>query len=376
MTMAAMDERTSATFVEGLTPEAGHIMNRINNDLATIMGQAELLERHPDISGRAGLAAGEILKAAEQAAGAVKRLQDGALRDKKEPLSEKPGLTGYLNHFIDNHRVTGNLYMFENNRTVVLRRDMEETGAYEPRNRGLSPFLEKVLKYFVTLQEEGDEVLLKSLVKEEYFYISLIRGSKEKHENFDIAGHDFGSPDVLPPDIADESMVEMLVDNQGEVSFDRFGRSPTYLTFRFPCRDSSEPRAIIEEPPSDFSDLKILAIDDQQMILDLLGGICQSLGMELAAYQDPRQGIEAFKNEKFDIVMVDLAIGQTSGWDIAREIKRHIPETPVIMMTGWGIRIDPERAVDGGVDFTLAKPFRIEQLTEVISQAKTKIISS
>jgi CheY-like chemotaxis protein len=375
MSMAGMDERMSASFVEGLTPEAGHIINRINNDLATIMGQAELMERHPDISGQIRLAAGEILKAAEQAAGAVKRLQDKATSPEMEALPEGQGLTDYLNRFIDNHRVTGNLYMFENNRTVVLQRDLGDSSRYQPRNHDLSPFLEGVLKYFVTLQEEGDEVLLSSLLTGGYFYISLIRGSRDRHESFSPAAHDFGSPDVLPPDIAGDDMIKMLEENEGAVSFDRFGRRPTYLTFRFPCPDELD-EAPVEKSPSEFAGLRILAIDDQQMILDLLTGICQSLGLELAAFQDPDKGLEEFRNRPFDIVMVDLAIGQISGWDIAREVKRSAAETPVIMMTGWGINIDPERATSGGVDFTLAKPFRIEQLMEVIGKAKTKLISS
>jgi DNA-binding NtrC family response regulator len=119
----------------------------------------------------------------------------------------------------------------------------------------------------------------------------------------------------------------------------------------------------------------MLAIDDQQMILDLLMGICQSVGIELTAVREPAEGVALFKRGHFDVVMVDLALGQVSGWDIAGEIKRHAPETPVILMTGWGMNIGPEDAARAGVDFTLSKPFRIEQLTDIILQAKTRLLS-
>ena len=74
--------------------------------------------------------------------------------------------------------------------------------------------------------------------------------------------------------------------------------------------------------------------------------------------------------------MLDLAIGQVSGWDLAREVKRLSPETPVIMMTGWGIDIESDEMARAGVDFSLPKPFKIEQLVEIIRKAKTKLTSS
>jgi FixJ family two-component response regulator len=57
---------------------------------------------------------------------------------------------------------------------------------------------------------------------------------------------------------------------------------------------------------------------------------------------------------------------------VAREIKRLSPQTPVILMTGWGINFSPDELSRDGIDFTLAKPFRIEQLTEIIARARPK----
>ena len=67
--------------------------------------------------------------------------------------------------------------------------------------------------------------------------------------------------------------------------------------------------------------------------------------MNLTALRDPDQAVGMFKSRPFDIVMVDLAIGRVSGWEIAREIKSISPDTPVILMTGWGMDIEPEKAV-------------------------------
>jgi DNA-binding NtrC family response regulator len=67
--------------------------------------------------------------------------------------------------------------------------------------------------------------------------------------------------------------------------------------------------------------------------------------------------------------MVDLAMGNVSGWDVAAEVKKQDPQIPLILMTGWGINQSAQELSLRGIDFTLAKPFRIEQLTDVLAQA-------
>jgi CheY-like chemotaxis protein len=265
--------------------------------------------------------------------------------------------------------------MFDDNRAVMLQKELVQPCPITPRSDKLDLMMEAALRQFVTMLDEGDEVLLKSEIRGGHFYLSLVRGAHEAHRRFDPTTRDFGDPDVLPRDIISDELLKALVDDKGEASFDRFGRRPTYLSFRFPVSDEA-PDIPDARPSSALAGLKILAIDDQQMILDLLSGICQSMGLELAAVRDPSEGLALFRQRRFDMVMVDLAIGRVSGWDIAREIKRISAETPVIMLTGWGVDIARDRAAEGSIDYALAKPFRIEQLTEIISRAGSRQISS
>jgi DNA-binding response OmpR family regulator len=54
---------------------------------------------------------------------------------------------------------------------------------------------------------------------------------------------------------------------------------------------------------------------------------------------------------------------------VARSVKRMRPETPVVLITGWGHLLDPERLRDSGVDLMLVKPFRLERLLSVLGDA-------
>lgn len=207
-------------------------------------------------------------------------------------------------------------------------------------------------------------------------YLSMVRAPREKHRLFDPTKIDFGGPDVLPAELLHLEGKNVLTRNQGAVSFDRFGRRPTYVSLRFAVSASGGSDREDGDTRDGLTGLRILAIDDQQMILDLLAGISASLGLKLTAIQDPLRALEMFKREPFDLVMVDLVMGDSSGWDIARQVKLLSPDTPVILMTGWGLHISAEEAARGGVDITLAKPFKIEQLTEVIRLAQSKRIPS
>ena len=352
----------------------GETLNQLNNQLATIVGQAQLMQHQPDSPGPIRYSADEILAAADAAAASVKQLQAEIESSGRVVVPPGNDLSGRLNLFLESRHISGNLYVFDDNRTVMLRNELAESLPFSPHTPDLYPFVEAVLRLFITLREEGEEVMVKSDLRGGYFYLSLLRGTREQQTRFDPTARDYGDPDVLPRELADSEALRVLIANGGTVSFDRFGRRPTYLAFRFPCpgeSTASQPAL----PVSAVAGLKMLAIDDQQMILDLLMGICQSVGIELTAVREPAEGVALFKRGRFDVVMVDLALGQVSGWDIAGEIKRHAPETPVILMTGWGMNIGPEDAARAGVDFTLSKPFRIEQLTDIILQAKTRLLS-
>jgi len=376
LSMARMGDRMFEDLSGESLNKVGSVLNRINNDLATIMGRAQLMARQPDISGKTRYASDEILKASESAADSIKRLQEG-IRPGEKPLSGADrSVKEKLEAFLESRHVTENLYMFDGHRPVMLQKEIEQLDRFVPAEENLYPLLESVLRKFVTVVEEGEEVFIKSECRNDNLYVNLIRGSRDRYRQFDPAQIDFGDPDVMPRDIIDENLLVALVRSRGRVSFDRFGRRPTYISFRFPISDIQGVSPTENVADKSMSGLKLLAIDDQQMILDLLSGICGSLGLDLTAEQNPARGVEMFKRGEYDIVMVDLAMGEVSGWDIAREIKRYSPDTPVIMMTGWGMRLSPEETARGGVDYTLAKPFRIEQLTEIINQARLKRISS
>src|SRR5574341_393283 len=117
--------------------------------------------------------------------------------------------------------------------------------------------------------------------------------------------------------------------------------------------------------------LKVLAIDDQRMILDLLSSMFANLGHTTELAETGQEGVEKFAQAEFDLVITDLGLLDISGFEVSQKIKEINSEVPIVMITGWGANFDSEQLKKAGVDYILAKPFKLEQLTDVIE----KIIS-
>ncbi len=113
----------------------------------------------------------------------------------------------------------------------------------------------------------------------------------------------------------------------------------------------------------------VLVIDDEAMIRDLLSEILVRDGHAVTTVADSREGLQAFEEGCYDLVYTDLAMPETSGWEIASEIKKRDPGAIVVMITGWGLQVDDENVRENGIDLVISKPFQIREIRDSIAQA-------
>jgi DNA-binding NtrC family response regulator len=117
--------------------------------------------------------------------------------------------------------------------------------------------------------------------------------------------------------------------------------------------------------------LKILVIDDDQAVRDVLVELLAEQGHRVAAYANGQVGLRQLQVEPVDLVITDLGLPGLSGWEVAKLVKRESPETAVALITGWGDRIGPEEAMGKGVEFFIAKPFSLEDVQAVVERVFT-----
>ncbi len=114
---------------------------------------------------------------------------------------------------------------------------------------------------------------------------------------------------------------------------------------------------------------RILVIDNEASVRDLLARLLKLHGHTVASAEDGMEGIAAFKREPFDLVLTDLGMPELSGWDVAREIKKLSPQVPIALTTGWPIDLEPHELQARGIDQVVSKPFDIPKLMALIDAA-------
>jgi len=113
---------------------------------------------------------------------------------------------------------------------------------------------------------------------------------------------------------------------------------------------------------------KILIIDDEQSILDLLDMVFKKQGYAVETALSADKAFKLIDEDEIDLVLTDVKLPQKSGMDILKHIRENKPEIPVIMITAYGtIKQAVEAFKSGAVDYVL-KPFDIEELKIIVEK--------
>jgi len=114
--------------------------------------------------------------------------------------------------------------------------------------------------------------------------------------------------------------------------------------------------------------LKVLVVDDDQLVLEVLASLVTTGGHRVVTASRGAEAVRLLGEESFDVVLTDLGMPKMSGWDVAREVRRRSPGTGIILLTGWGAGVEEDEAKAGLVDLVLAKPVRVNELLSGIAR--------
>jgi CheY-like chemotaxis protein len=347
------------------------LVNRLNNYLAGILGNAELLVAERNLADDTRLFVEKIIAEVESASDYIKASVGRPNSvEKKTPASPtKPIVVTRLSHLLNEElqkaHISENVYMLSG-RPRELELKIDDVGEIALATETARQLLTGAIERFTSLATDDDIIVLKLYCRDDFAYLDISRHQKHFPAVEPVAG--FG--DYLPPaDVVKrrpaDTFLRLLGDSESQFSYDRFGDAPTYLSFKLPLA-GRKMSAVLPKPHA-----RILAIDDQQVILDLISAMCQSLGFEVQTASSAAEGVHLTLESSFDIILTDLAMPDMSGLEAARRIRHLHPEVPIVLVTGWEVHLSEAELEAAGVTSVLNKPFRIEQLTDVIRNALT-----
>lgn len=118
---------------------------------------------------------------------------------------------------------------------------------------------------------------------------------------------------------------------------------------------------------------KILVVDDEQSIRDLFTDTFNDAGYEVRAAETGEQALEILKEERIDVIFLDLRLFGMNGIELCHKIRKTNPISIIYAMTGWAALFEIEECREAGFDDFFTKPLRYETLSHALEEAFEKI---
>ncbi len=106
---------------------------------------------------------------------------------------------------------------------------------------------------------------------------------------------------------------------------------------------------------------KVLLIDDDERLADLLGRFFARYGIDFASALRPSIGFEKLANETFNLIILDVMLPEMDGFDVCKLIRKE-SDIPIVMLTARGDVMDRIIGLELGADDYLPKPFEPREL--------------
>jgi len=388
---SAQDQLVQAEKARAVSAMAGGIANEFNNLLAIVLGKTQLmLTRAPEGPLREGLASVE--EAAWRAADIVRRLQGFAATSKDDGT----GPVDLAEVVQDAVALTRALWKDEaeaRGAPIELVTDLDRIPSVEGQAAALREAVMNLILNAVDAMPRGGRLGLTLRRVDAGVEIQVSDGGEGMPEDVRRRIFDpFFTTRAPHRTGLGLSVVHGVVNrHRGSVRVRSEHGGGTTVTLWFPAApgcavESRMPQMpaipempampevpempAMEDPPEDemraAATLSILVLEDEEHVRTMLVEALSGAGHRVESAADGLTGLARFQGGAFDVVLTDLSLPECSGLDVARSVKRMRPETPVVLITGWGHLLDPERLRDSGVDFMLVKPFRLERVLSVL----------
>ena len=112
---------------------------------------------------------------------------------------------------------------------------------------------------------------------------------------------------------------------------------------------------------------KILIVDDEKNIVDILKFNLKKEGFETIEAYDGEQGLELALNQKPDLILLDIMLPKMDGFTVCRKVRQTL-STPILMLTAKEEEVDKVLGLELGADDYITKPFSPRELIARVKQ--------
>jgi GAF domain-containing protein/anti-sigma regulatory factor (Ser/Thr protein kinase) len=113
---------------------------------------------------------------------------------------------------------------------------------------------------------------------------------------------------------------------------------------------------------------RVLLVEDEEMVRTTLAALLRAVGVQVAEADGGAKALAYLAEHPVDVVVTDLGMPDMTGWEVAEAVKRLHPSLPVVLVTGWQDQMAASGAQGRQVDALLSKPARLEDLLRVLHE--------
>lgn len=107
---------------------------------------------------------------------------------------------------------------------------------------------------------------------------------------------------------------------------------------------------------------RLLIVDDDVQIRELLVFDIQSSGYTVDSASDGEEGLKKAVENNYDLILLDVMMPKMNGYDVCKNIRLVKPKVPILMLTAKGTIDDKTEGFDVGADDYLVKPFDVQEV--------------
>ncbi len=359
---------------DSFSNQLGRTVNRLNNHLSAIIGNAELIANREDITGDVKNYFQAIINESDQAAQFLRdSIGKFSINEIENDHLQKNTVNDHINSLLKKSFISEGFYQLGGS-PQELNLALGDSAPIELSDDNFKSLFEAVINRFAVTVVQDDVVSIATYLFDDYLFLDI----SSHHKNFPAIQKvaeigEYQIPDQAIENRPADRFLEFISGENCFYAYDKLSQIPAYLSFKFKINSdiSKSNQTIVKNKK-----VKILAIDDQTVILDLIRAMCQTMDYQVDIAESGEKGLEmAFSND-YNLILTDLSMPGLSGLDVAKKLRATYPKLPIVLLTGWDLKLTEEELSKAGISKVLYKPFRIEQLIEIMNYyLKTNKIS-
>jgi signal transduction histidine kinase/CheY-like chemotaxis protein len=368
---------------------ASGVAHDFNNTLAGILGRAQLLQRTDDTEKlRRGLDI--IIKTAEDGAKTVKRIQDFA-RQRRDHNFELVSIDQILMDASEITRPRWKNCAEASNIHISLDLQIGSNAMVMGDDAELREVLVNMVFNAIEAMPEGGTLTLSSRTEGEQVIIKIVDTGVGMYPEvrsrifdpfFTTKGKaglglglavSFGIIRRHGGGIEVES--QYAQGTEFRVTLPVAEIAQAQLVRREPMVETEEPLTLTMTHAGELPPTRLLVVDDEDFVRDLLRDILEGERCEVKLAQDGTEALALFREHEFEGVFTDVGMPGMSGWELAREIRQLNQGIPIAIITGWGELVGSHEQRAAGVDWVVAKPFTADRIAELVREINNRLHS-